>query len=345
MPDKLRIGFIGAGGNTRARHIPGLKSQPDVELAWVCNRSMESGQKVAAEFGIEKVTTNPEDVFNDASIDAICIGTWPYKHKDLTVWALQSGKHVLCEARMAMNAAEAREMLAATRAHPNLVAQVVPALFEPRCGATIRKMMDDGYVGRPTEIVITVLSGQGLAPDRPLQWRHRFDQSGTNTMFVGAYNEIIQRWAGDTTRVVADAKVFVGKRVDPDTGRDVEVVIPDSVTVAAKMSNGARASYVMSYVAPVAQRTSITIYGTEGAIAWDQGDRMSAGKRGGQLEPIEPDPALVGSWRVEQDFVESIRDGKPVRLVSFEDGVRYMEFTDAVWRSWTEGRAVDVPPV
>jgi predicted dehydrogenase len=54
---------------------------------------------------------------------------------------------------------------------------------------------------------------------------------------------------------------------------------------------------------------------------------------------------LVSSWRVEQDFVESIRDGTPVRLVSFEDGVRYMEFTDAVWRSWTEGRAVDVPPL
>ena len=62
MPDKLRIGFIGAGGNTRLRHIPGLKSQPDVEFAWVCNRSMDSGQKVASEFGIERVTTNPEDI-------------------------------------------------------------------------------------------------------------------------------------------------------------------------------------------------------------------------------------------------------------------------------------------
>ena len=61
MPDKLRIGFIGAGGNTRLRHIPGLKALPDVELVWVCNRSMESGQKVASEFGIEKVTADPDD--------------------------------------------------------------------------------------------------------------------------------------------------------------------------------------------------------------------------------------------------------------------------------------------
>jgi len=49
MPaDTLRIALIGAGGNRRLRHIPGLKEQPGVELAWVCNRSMESGQKVAS---------------------------------------------------------------------------------------------------------------------------------------------------------------------------------------------------------------------------------------------------------------------------------------------------------
>ncbi len=345
MPDKsLRIGFIGAGGNTRLRHLPGLKAIEGVELAAVCNRSMGSGEKVAAEFGIARVTTNPEDIFNDPSIDAVCIGTWPYKHKDFSVWALQAGKHVLCEARMAMDAAEAREMVIAAKGSGK-VAQVVPALFEPRCGGTIKKMLAEGYVGRITDVVIVALSGQGLDPNRPLQWRHRYDQSGKNTMFVGAYNEIVQRWLGDTTRVSADAKVFVDKRVDPETGREVEVVIPDSVTVGAEMANGARAHYVMSYVAPVAQRTSITVYGTEGAIAWEQGDRMSAGKRGAQLEPVEPDVALIQTWRVEADFVESVREGKPVTLTSFPDGLKYMQFTDAVWRSWNEGRAVDVEPL
>jgi predicted dehydrogenase len=345
MPDTLRIGFIGAGGNTRLRHIPGLKALPDNELAWVCNRSMESGQKVASEFGIERVTTNPEDVFNDPSIDAICIGTWPYKHKDYTVWALQSGKHVLCEARMAMNAAEAREMLAASKAHPGLVAQIVPAPFDFRCGPTITKLLREGYVGQPTDVVVTVLNGQGLDPARTLQWRHRVDYSGHNTMMMGIYAEVIQRWLGDTTRVIAHAKVVVDKRIDPETGHEVEVGIPDSITIAADMACGARASYVISAVAPVAQRTAITVYGAEGVIAWEGGDRMSIAKLGGQLEPREPDPELAGTWRVEQDFAESIREGKPVTLTNLEDGVRYMEFTDAVWRSWNEGRAVDVAPL
>jgi predicted dehydrogenase len=342
MPDTLRFGFIGAGANTRLRHIPGFKGQPDTEMVWVCNRSIESGQKVASEFGIEKVTTDRDDIFKDPSVDAICIGTWPYMHKDLTVQALEAGKHVLCEARMAMNAAEAREMLAASRAHPNLVAQIVPAPFDFRCGPTIAKLIGEGYVGRPTDVVVTVLNGQGLDPGRALQWRHREDYSGHNVMMMGIYAEVVQRWLGDTTRVMADARVFVDKRVDPDAGREMAVGIPDSVTIAAEMANGARGSYVISAVAPVAQRASITVYGTEGVIAWEMGDRMSVAKTGGQLETREPDAGLSGGWRVEQDFIESIREGRPVTLTNFEDGVRYMEFTDAVWSSWKEGRAVEV---
>jgi predicted dehydrogenase len=345
MPDKLRIGFIGAGGNTRLRHIPGLKGQPDVELIWVCNRSPESGQKVASEFGIEKVTADPDDIFRDPNVHAVCIGTWPYMHREYTVRALEAGKHVLCEARMAMNAAEGREMLEAARAHPDLVAQLVPAPFDFRCGPTIAKLIREGFVGQPTDVVVTVLNGQGLDPNRALQWRHRYDYSGHNTMMLGIYNEVVQRWLGDTTRVSAQARVFVDKRKDPETGKDVEVLIPDSITVAADMAIGARATYVFSAVAPVAQRGGITVYGTEGVIAWEAGDRMQVGKAGGQLEPREPESELAGGWRVEQDFVESIRDGKPVKLTNFEDGVRYMEFTDAVWQSWHEGRAVDVKPL
>jgi predicted dehydrogenase len=345
MPDTIRVGFIGAGGNTRLRHIPGLKAIPGVELAWVCNRSLESGRNVASEFGVEKVTTDPNDIFNDPSVNAVCIGTWPYMHKELTVRALNAGKHVLCEARMAMNAVEAREMLRAARAHPDLVAQLVPAPFDFRCGPTITKLIREGYVGQPTDVVVTVLNGQGLDPNRTLQWRHRYDYSGHNTMMLGIYAEVVQRWLGDTKRVTAQAKVFVNRRVDPESGRDVEVLIPDSITVAAEMACGARASYLFSAVAPVAQRTGITVYGTEGVIAWEGGDRMATAKLGGQLEPREPDPGLAGAWRVEQDFVESIREGKPVTLTSFEDGVRYMEFTDAVWQSWNEGRVVEVRPL
>jgi predicted dehydrogenase len=46
---------------------------------------------------------------------------------------------------------------------------------------------------------------------------------------------------------------------------------------------------------------------------------------------------------VEAQFVASIREGAPVTLTSFEDGVCYMEFTEAAWRSWQEAKAVSLP--
>jgi predicted dehydrogenase len=50
-------------------------------------------------------------------------------------------------------------------------------------------------------------------------------------------------------------------------------------------------------------------------------------------------------WSVEADFIASIREGAPVRFTSFEDGVKYMEFIEAVSRSATSAQAVELPLV
>src|SRR5436309_3290597 len=127
MADKtIRVGFVGAGGNCRLHHIPKLQAQPGVEIVAVANRSKESGERVAKEFGIARVAADWREVMNAPDVDAICIGTWPYMHRELVLAALEANKHVLCEARMAMNAAEGRQMLDAARKKPNLVAQLVP---------------------------------------------------------------------------------------------------------------------------------------------------------------------------------------------------------------------------
>ena len=123
----IRVGFIGAGRNTRDRHIPGFSKQAGVEFVAVANRSRESGERVAKQFGIRRVEDDWRAVVSAPDVDAVCIGTWPYTHCEMTVAALAAGKHVLCEARMAMNAAEGRRMLEVSRKAPHLVAQLVPS--------------------------------------------------------------------------------------------------------------------------------------------------------------------------------------------------------------------------
>ena len=77
-------------------------------------------------------------------------------------------------------------------------------------------------------------------------------------------------------------------------------------------------------------------------------ERISAHTRAdltaGRKEPVELTvPAeLAGGWRVEADFIESIRDGTPVRYTDFASGVAYMEFTEAVAKSARDGVAVSL---
>ena len=125
----IRVGIVGAGNNTRVRHIPGLREMEGVEIVSVCNRSRESGERVASQFEIPRVYDNWLELVEADDTDTICIGTWPYMHCPVTLAALENNKHVLCEARMAMNAQEAHAMLAAARRKPHLVTQIVPSPF------------------------------------------------------------------------------------------------------------------------------------------------------------------------------------------------------------------------
>ena len=346
MPDPIRVGVVGAGGNTRSRHIPGLQAIEGVEVVVVCNRSQESGQRVAVEFGIPRVVTNPREVFDAADVDAVCIGTWPYRHREYSVAALEAGKHVLVEARMAMDATEAREMLAVARQHPDLVAQIVPSPLDFKSWRTIRRLVQDGSLGDVYEAHVNILGASNLKPETPLHWRERIEYSGTNTMTLGLYVEAVHRWLGPTKRVMADGEVFLGERTNPDNGQPYQIQVPDSLGILATMESGARVSYRVSAVthSPAAPN-GVSLYGSKGTLHWQAGDRMTFAALGEEPQPLEPDPGTAGDWRVEQDFVDSIREGKPVELTSFEDGVLYMRVTEAVARSRAEGRAVEIAEV
>ena len=350
--DTLRVGLIGAGANCRERHIPGFQALPGVDVVAVVNRSPASGAAVAREFGIPRVLESAAALLADPAIDAVCIGTWPYKHREYTLAALAAGKHVLCEARMAMNAVEAAEMLAAVAAHPDLVVQIVPAPFDLRLGPTVQRLLAEGALGELREAHVRWLNGAGLDRTAPLHWRHRRDLSGNNTMMLGIYHEIVQRWLGEARRLSAQARTFIDARHDPESGRDIRIEIPDSLTVAADFASGVRVSYQFSCVAAGRTADEIVLYGSEATLHWSRGqprwhhgDRARWARHGEAFRELAPDPGSDRGWRVEEDFLRSIREGAPVRLTNARDGVRYMRFTDAVWRSWQEGRAVEIEPL
>src|SRR5438094_791216 len=251
MTDKtIRVGFVGAGANSRKHHIPKLCAQPGVELAAVANRTKASGEQAAKEFGIARVYGDWRELVRAPDIDAVCIGTWPNTHCEITRAVLEQGKHVLCEARMAMNVAEARSMLEAARRAPQLVKQLVPAPNTLEVDSTLQKVLTEGYVGEVLAVEIQANQGRFVDTEEPLHWRQDAVLSGLNVMTMGIWYKALS-----------------------------EIPIP-------------------------AERR-------------------------------------IG-WRVEEEFINAIRGKEKVSRTTFEDGVRYMEFTEAVWKSAAGGQAVDV---
>lgn len=336
MSQVLRIGVIGAGANTRRMHLPGFAKIPDVEMTLVCNRSGESSRRVAGEFGIGRVASNWQEVVEDPEVDAVMIGTWPYLHAEASIAALRNGKHVLTEARMSRDLREAEAMLSASREHPALVAQIVPAPMSLEFDSTIIGLLENSTIGDLREIAVTHTAGQYVDPDVPLTWRQDEHLSGHNILSMGIYHEMVQRWvAGEPEWIVADAAIFAGRRPSREkAGESAEVKIPDSVSVLGRW-NGARMIYHFSGVESARPRNEIRLNGSKGSLRIDFAARkLLAGQEGKEEEVDIPDRERRG-WRVEEDFVESIRSGMPVKLTSFEDGVRYMRFTDNVHRSWS----------
>jgi predicted dehydrogenase len=342
--ERIRIGIVGAVGNVRHRHAPGFQAIPGVEIVSVCNRGRESSERAAAEFGIPTVYDNWLDLVEADDTDAICIGTWPYMHAPITLAALENDKHVLTEARMAANADEARAMLDASRAAPHLAAQVVPAPFSLPVDRTIQDLISDGYLGDLLTVEMRVTQRGFVDADAPLAWRHDAGLSGFNVLSLGIWYESLMRWIGPAASVMAMTKTVVKRRRDAQ-GMARAVSIPDHVDVLCEMACGAQAHMRFSAVTGLAPGGEIWLYGSQGTLRLDtETGALSGGRKGDEeLTDIDIPEAKKSSWRVEEEFINAIRGIEPVTHTTFEAGVRYMEFTEAVARSARSGRTVWLP--
>ena len=342
--DTIRIGHVGAGANTRLRHLPGFAAIDGVENVSVANRSRESSQRVADEFGLSTVYDSWEDLIDADDTNAICIGTWPYMHKTLVLASLAAGKHVLTEARMTMNSADSREMLEASLAYPDLITQIVPAPHTLKIDNTIKDMISEGYFGDVLSADITVHQGGFVDYDSELHWRHNRDLSGNNIMQMGIWYEAIMRWFGPAAAVSAVGRVNVKHRKGWDGGL-AYITIPDHVEILIEFASGPVARLRLSTVTGLAPADGVWIFGSEGTVHVDSASMTVLGGRRGDSELSEIDvPAeKQGDWRVEEEFINAIRGLEPVTHTNFFDGVRYMEFTDAVTISMQTGERVALP--
>lgn len=117
MDRKVRVGIIGCGGIANGKHMPGLSKVKNVEMVAFCDLIEEKAEKAKAKFGTEdaKVYTDYKELLKDETIEVIHVCTPNKSHSFISVDALESGKHVMCEKPMAKTTEEARKMVEAAK--------------------------------------------------------------------------------------------------------------------------------------------------------------------------------------------------------------------------------------
>ncbi len=247
-------------------------------------------------------------------------------------------------------------------------------------GALGKLLSIDMWVGRSID---NQLAGGFLDQESPLDWRQDWDVHGYNALGLGIVYENLVRWVGPATRVMANSKTFVPARHDPDGAmRAVQMpdhidVLCDmacgaTAHIAVSQATGlapyneswifgsegtlrVTSSLMASYRDREAESTGIDVPTTTRpeADATFRDDvhyrdhhrlRVLAGQRGEtELTELSNPVEAQYRWRVAEEFVNAIRGLEPVTRTSFETGVQYMEFVEAVAHSARTGRAFHLP--
>ncbi len=347
MADLIRVGLIGAGENTRLRHIPGLQAIDGVEITAVVNSSPESSERVAAEFGIKNRFETWQELVASPDIDAIVIGTWPNLHCEITCAALEAGKHVLTEARMACDLSEARKMLDVSKQHPDQIAQIVPSPFGLVSGPTLVDLLKSHFVGDLREVVVLGANDQFWDYSKKIHPRQCAKMSGKNVLALGILHETLMRWLPEPVQVFAQSEIFEPTRPSPEENSFVDVTVPDSLQIISELKGGVRCMYHLSGIVLFGPGLQIHLYGSRGTIKIefvDGEEKVTYGRaQDSELQVMEIPEDERGAWNVEQDFIDAIQGNKPVTLTDFKSGVKYMEFIEAVSRSAEENAPISLP--
>ncbi len=276
MTDKLRVGIIGSGGIAEGAHAPGYKALPDdCELVACCDVRPERAKAFAERFDLAHWYTDYRELLTLPELDAVSICTPPFMHRDATVAALDAGLHVLCEKPMAMNVAEAQDMVAAAGRAGKVLTIGHQQRFSPAAQA-VKRAVDAGELGNIYYAKTAALRNRG-APT----WGvfHIKELNGGGPLIdIGVHALDVTMWLMGSPRPVA---VFgatymalahrPGLQNRMGTINIEEYDVEDLAAALVRFDNGATLMLETSWLLQMTERGNAytQLFGTEGSARLD----------------------------------------------------------------------------
>jgi predicted dehydrogenase len=256
----------------RREHRPVLK---------VCCGRKEEQDKMEAfakTWGYEACETDWRKVIARDDVDLIDICAPNFMHRDIAVAAAQAGKIIVCEKPLAMNVAEAEEMVAAVEKAgvPNMVSfnyRRVPAI------SLAKQIIDEGRIGRPFHYRATYLQDWTIAADVPqggmALWRldARVAGSGVTGDLLAHSIDTAEWLNGPIKKVTAATETFIKERMHADTGKIEPVTIDDACMFLAIFGNGSMGTFESTrYARGRKNYNTFELNGERGSVFFDLED-------------------------------------------------------------------------
>ena len=186
--DRIRWG-IAAPGGIAARMATDLARLDDAEIVAVGSRSKERAAAFAARFDVPHVHGSYEALLADPDVDVVYVATPHSSHRDLTIAALEAGRHVVCEKPIGVNAAEARDMAAAAAANGRFLMEAIWSWFLPAI-VEVRRRVLAGEIGQ----VRAFEANFSIAVPGPTGRHHELALAGGALLDLGIYPVALARF-------------------------------------------------------------------------------------------------------------------------------------------------------
>ncbi len=298
---KFRVGIIGVGGIANGKHMPALSKLENVEMVAFCDIIEERAVKGAEKYGTPdaKVYTDYRDLIARDDIDVVHICTPNLYHAEMTVAALESGKHVMCEKPMAINYEGAKAMVEAAKR----TGKKLTIGYQSRHRADsqyLKSYIDDGGLGE-------IYYAKALAVRRRAvpTWGVFLDeekQGGGPLIDIGTHALDLTLWFMDNYRWESVMGVSYKKLSQRENAANAwgpwdpkKFTVEDSAFGFIRFENGASVFLESSWALNTLHTAEAVciLCGTEGGADFSDGLRIN-GEKYSRLYTIKPELKLGG---------------------------------------------------
>ncbi|MFO1036842.1 MAG: Gfo/Idh/MocA family oxidoreductase [Geminicoccaceae bacterium] len=354
----VKLGIVGCG-NISDAYLRGAGRSSLVSVKACADIAPEVAKAKAEAYGIQAMSV--EDLLADPEIEIVINLTVPLAHAEVGLRTIEAGKHFYTEKPLAASFAEAREVIAATRAK-GLQVGSAPDTFLGASHQAVREAVDEGRIGKVVGgAVCFATPGMEMWHPNPSFF---FKRGGGPVLDIGCYpiTQLVNV-LGPVASVVAHASRGQDTRTvtsEPRNGEVIAVEVPTTVNGALVFASGANVAFTVSWDIWKHTRLPIEFYGTEGSILNPDpnffGGTPKISVRDGDWEDLAiaafpfgiPNRDtrrgdMVADYRIigVLDMAQAIRAGRPYRA-NGDLALHVLEVMEALERSSVEGHRVRI---